>query len=189
MSVFEIEASSLPNGDLAAAWFDNEQRTWDDQRLHKFGSLAGKWDPAPLKLFRAGRSITEVLFNPNAIAVSARIREKLCPFSELQFLPVAVEGCEPFFVVHVAATVEVSLGFSLRRAPPPSGNIVELYEFPVGYTSSTSFFRVRQPADSAGGRSGYCLRTIYTNKEGADALEAACGGYLNARLLRERVPS
>jgi hypothetical protein len=190
MTVFEIKPSSLSNGELAAAWFDNEQRIWDDPRLHRVGSLAGDWDSPPFKLFRvAERGVTDVLFNPNALAVSSRVREELRPFSELEFLPIAVEGCGPFFVVHVTATVEVSVGFSTRRASPPSGNIVELSEFPPGYVPPTSFFRVRQPADSSGGRAGYCLRAIYANETGAAAVEAACGAYLSARQLRERVPS
>jgi hypothetical protein len=190
MTIFEIKPSSLPNGEFAAAWFDNEQRTWEDERLHKIGALGGEWASPRLKLFRAAeRGVTDVLFNPNALAVSSRVREELRRFPELEFLPIAVEGCGPFFVVHVTAAIEVSVGFSVRRAPPPSGNIVELSEFPVGYTPPASFFRVRQPADSAGGRAGYCLRAMYANKEGADAVEAACGAYLSARPLRERVPS
>ena len=52
-----------------------------------------------------------------------------------------------------------------------------------------TLFRVRQPADSAGGRADYCLRAIYATKEGADAVEAACGVFLRARPLRERVAS
>jgi hypothetical protein len=190
MTIFEIEPSSLPNGEFAASWFDNEQRIWEDERLHKVGAVAGEWTSPRLKLFRAaGRGVTDVLFNPNALAVSARVRDELRRFRELEFLPISVEGGGLFFVVHVTAAVDVSVGFSARRAPPPSRNIVELSEFPVGYAPSSSFFRVRQPADSAGGRADYCLRAIYANKEGADAVEAACGVYLSARPLRESVSS
>jgi hypothetical protein len=190
MTIFAIKPSSLSNGEFAAAWFDDEQRIWDDERLHKVAVFGGEWSAPRFKLFRvAERGVTDVLFNPNALAVSARVREELRRFRELEFLPFAVEGYGSFFVVHVTATVEVSVGFSVRRAPPPSGNIVELSEFPVGYASATSFFRVRQPADSAGGRAGHCLRAMYANKEAADAVEAACGGYLSAHPLRERMPS
>jgi hypothetical protein len=184
MSVFEIKPSSLPSGELAVAWFDDEPRLWDDERLHKVGALAGEWHAPRFRLFRAERGVTDVLFNPNALAVSAPVREALRRFSEIEFLPIAIEGCGSFFVVHVTATVEVTPGFSVRRAPPPSGNVVELSEFPVGYAPSTAFFRVRQPADSAGGREGYCLRAMYANDEGAGALEAACGAYLDVRALR-----
>jgi hypothetical protein len=121
-----------------------------------------------------------VLYNPHGLAVSTRVREELRHFSEIEFLPVAVEGCGTFFLMHVTATVEVSPGFSVRRVTPPSGNVVELFEFPVGYVPSTAFFRVRQPADSAAGRAGYCLRRIYANEEGAGAIGASCGAYLDA---------
>jgi hypothetical protein len=104
---------------LAPAWFDDDQRLWDDERLHKVGALAGEWHSPRFK----------------------------------------------------------------------SGNIIELPEFPVGYRPPTAFFRVRQPADSAAGRAGYCLRTIYASEEGAVALEATCGTSLTARALRNRTPS
>jgi hypothetical protein len=190
MTIFEIKPSSLPNGEFAAAWFDDEQQTWEDERLDKVGALASTWTSPRLKVFRAAeRGVTDVLFNPNALAVSARVREDLCRFPELEFLPIAVEGSDAFFVLHVTAAVEVSVGFSVRRAPPPSGNIVELSEFPVGYVPPSAFFRVRQPADSAGGRAGFCVRTIYVSEEGAGALAATCGTYLTARALHNRVPS
>lgn len=176
MSIFEIKPSSLPGGEFASPWFDDEKRLWDDERLHKVGALASEWESPRLKLFFAERGVADVLFNPNAIAVSARVREALRRFSEVEFLPTSVEGCPPFFVVHVTSTVEVSIGFGLRRAPPPSGNIVELLEFPIGYAPPSAFFRVRQPVDSAGGRAGYCLRRIYANEDGARAVEAVSGG-------------
>jgi hypothetical protein len=150
--------------------------------------LADKWEAPRLKRLRAEeRGVTDVLFNPNALAVSGRIREALVRFPELEFLPVIIDRCGPFFIVHVTATVEASFGFLMRRAPAPSGNIVELYEFPVSYAPPTSFFRVRQPSDSAAGREGYCLPTIYTNKDGANVLLANCGTYLSAQSV-DRMP-
>ena len=189
MTIFELKPSSLPNGEFAAAWFDDEQRTWDDDRLHKVGALADVWEAPRLKLFRPERGATDVLFNPNALAVSTRVRDELRCFPELEFLPIAIEGSGPFFVLHVTVAVDVSLGFSVRRSPVPSGNVVELFEFPVGYIPPAAFFSVRQPEDSSAGRAGYCLRRIYASEVGARALEAACGTYLIARALRDRIPS
>lgn len=190
MTIFEIKPALLSNGEFAAAWFDDEHRTWADDRLHKVDALAGDWNVPRFKLFRAaGRGATDVLFNPNALAVSARVREKLNRFPEVEFLPIAVEGVGSFFLFHVTVAVEVSLGFSVRRAPPPSRNIIELSEFPVGYVPPTALFRVRQPLDSAGGRAGYCLRTTYASEDGARALGATCGTFLIARALRDRTPS
>jgi hypothetical protein len=189
MTIFEITPSSLPDGQFTAAWFDDEQCTWDDDRLHKVGALADVWEAPRLKLFRPEGGATDVLFNPHALAVSTRVRDDLRRFPELEFLPVAIEGCRPFFVLHVLATVDVSIGFSVRRSPVQSGNVVELLEFPVGYVPPTSFFRVRQPADTSAGRVGHCFRRIYASEEGAGALEATCGAYLTARALRNRTPS
>ncbi len=184
MSIFELQPSSLPDGEFAAACFDNEDRLWADERLYKAASLVGEWRSPQFQLFRAERGVTDVLFNPNAIAVSPTVREELRHFRELEFLPIAVEGCGMFFLVHVTASVEVSPGFAIRRAPPPSGNIVEIYQFPVGYTPPATFFRVRQPMDSAAGRAGYCLNAIYATKAGARAVETTCSSYLKARALR-----
>jgi hypothetical protein len=123
MKVFELHPSSLPNGEFAAAWFDDEQLLWDDDLL------------------------------PRA----------------------------------VTATIDALPEFSIRRAPPPSGNVVELYEFPVDFACPASFFRVRQPADSAAGRAGYCLPEIYVNDSGARAVTASCAGYWEARPLPRTV--
>ena len=185
MSVFEVQPTSLPNGEFAAAWFDDESALWDDDRLHKARSLIEEWRAPSLRLFRPERGATDVLFNPNAIAVSERVREELRRFSGVEFLPIAIEDCgSAFFVVHVTVAVEPLQEFSVRRAPPPSGNIVELFEFPTEYTPPADFFRVRQPTDSAAGPAGYCLRRIYVSDAGARALSAACGAYLEARPLR-----
>ena len=180
----KFQPSSLANGEFASAWFDDEKQTWGDERLQRIGSIVNDWRPPRLKLVRAKCGVADVLFNPNALAVSSRIREQLAGFSEIEFLPIAIAGCETYFVVHVTATVEVSPRFSTRRAPPPSGNVVELYGFPVGYQPSTAFFRVRQPTDSAGGRAGYCLPELYASQEGARAVESACTPFLHARALR-----
>ena len=181
--VFQLQPASLPNGEFAAAWFDDERALWDDDRLRKAGSLLGDWNPPRLQLFRPEHGSTDVLFNPNALAVSVGIREQLQMFAEIEFLPLSVVGLGMFFLLHVTATVEVSPEFSVRRAPPPSANIVELFAFPIGFTPSTAFFRVRQPADCAAGRAGYCLRSLYMSEAGARVLEATCGAYLNARAI------
>ena len=107
MSVFEVQPTSLPNGEFAAAWFDDESALWDDDRLHKARSLIEEWRAPSLRLFRPERGATDVLFNPNALAVSERVREELRRFSEVEFLPIAIEDCgTAFFVVHVTVAVE-----------------------------------------------------------------------------------
>jgi hypothetical protein len=188
MSIFEIVPSSLPNGEFAAAWFDDEHQTWNDERLNMVGSLAGDWRVPRLQLVRPERGVTDVLYNPNALAVSGAVRERFSCFSELEFLPIAVEGCGPFFILRATATVEVTPGFSIQRSPT-AGNIMVLHGFPTAYVPSTAFFRVRQPPDSAAGRAGYVVPCIYANAEGARAVEAACGAYLSARAVSTRVPS
>lgn len=180
MSVFELRMTSLPNGDFAAAWFDGGQMLWDDDRLRKAQSIIGEWHAPQLRLFRPERGATDVLFNPNAIAVAPRIREALHHFSELEFLPIDLDQHGTFFVLHVTTAVEITPEFSVRRAPPPSNNIVELFAFPVDYAPPAAFFRVRQPADSAAGRGGYSRRNIYVSAVGARAVEDTCRGYLEA---------
>jgi hypothetical protein len=187
MKVYELHPSSLPNGEFAAAWFDDEQLLWDDDRLHKAPSLIGDWRAPRLRMLREQQGVTDVLFNPNGIAVCDRVREALRPFSEIEFLPVAIARFVTFYLVHVTATIDALPEFSMRRAPPPSGNVVELYQFPVDFACPAAFFRVRQPADSAAGRAGYCLPEIYVNDSGARAVMASCAGYWEARPLPRTV--
>jgi hypothetical protein len=169
---------SLENGLLAANLFDDEQRLWDDDRLHKGPSLIAAWKAPRLKSVRRTSGATEVMFNPNAIAVSSSVQDRLRGFPGIEFLPVEIEGEGPFSLVHVTALVDLTPEIRVNRAPPPSGNVVELQEFPAGYAAPGPFFRMRQPPDSAAGRRGYCFDMIYATDEGARALEAACGAYL-----------
>jgi hypothetical protein len=178
MGVFRVTMRSLENGVFAANWFDDEQRLWDDDRLHRGSSLIAAWKAPNLKSIRRTSGATDVMFNPNAIAVSSSVRDKLGGFPGIEFLPVDIDGEGPFSLVHVTALVDLTPGIRVNRAPPPSGNVVELQEFPADYAAPGPFFRMRQPPDSAAGSKGYCFDMIYTNDEGARALEAACGAYL-----------
>jgi len=184
MTVFEIYRSSLPDGAFAAAWFDDEQALWEDDRLDKAPSLATEWSAPALRLLRPERGVTDVLHNPNALAVSARVGEELRRFPEIELLPIAIDGHGTFFVMHVTTAVEASADFRVQRVPVPGGNIVVLEEFPEGFVPPAAFFRVRQPRDSAAGAGGYCLSTIYATEAGARAIEAACSPYLSARVVR-----
>ena len=120
---------------------------------------------------------TPVLFNPNALAVCAEVRDALAEFPEIEFLPIEAAGT--FFIMHVVTALEAPPGCSLRRSPP-SKNIVELRAFPADYVPPVSFFRVAQPSDSAAGRAGSCMSTIYASETGARSVIAACRGYMEA---------
>ena len=65
------------DGEFTAAWFDDASATWDDPRLSREGPLAAVWDPPNLRLWRPERGATAVLFNPNALAVSPEVRDRL----------------------------------------------------------------------------------------------------------------
>jgi hypothetical protein len=122
---------------------------------------------------------TPVLFNPNAFAISTEVRATLAHLLELEFLPIEIAGFGTFFIMHVVAAVMAPQSCSLRRSPV-SKNIVELYGFPPTYTPSDDLFRVAQPDDSAAGRAGFCVGTIYASARGAQSVVAACRGYLGA---------
>jgi hypothetical protein len=178
MPIYEIKPVSLPNGEFAAAWFDDDAGFWDDDRLLKPQSVVATWRRPSLILRRPERGATPVLFNPNAYAVSDEVRNKLAGFREIEFLPIEVAD-DTYFILHMIMSCEAPDGCRLRRAPPPSGNIVELFAFPDNYMSDADFFRLRQPKDSAAGRAGYCTRASYASDIGARAMEAACSSYLN----------
>lgn len=70
MVIYRIKPASLPNGQFAAAWFDDAAYLWNDERLRKQDRLLEKWEPPNLKLGDPSFTSTPVLFNPNALAVS-----------------------------------------------------------------------------------------------------------------------
>jgi hypothetical protein len=175
MAVFRLQPTSSPKGDYTATWFDDEQMLWDDERLHKPQPIRATWKAPTLRLLKP--QVTPVLFNPNALAVCTEVRDALADFPEIEFLPVEAAGT--FFIMHVVMVLEAPPGCSLRRSPF-SKNIVELHAFPAGYVPPTSFFRVAQPNDSAAGRAGFCMSTIYTSATGAQSVIAACRDYLEA---------
>ena len=178
MTILKLRPVSLPNGDFASTWFDDEELLWDDERLHKPQPLLATWQVPTLRLLKP--TPTPVLFNPNALAVSDEVRLSLAHFPEIEFLPIEVIGFGTFFVVHVTRTLPLPDGSSVRRSPV-SKNIVELFAFPKSYVPSADFFRVAQPDDSAAGISGFCMSTIYVSTAGARAILATTKGYLYRR--------
>lgn len=183
MTVFEIKPASKADGSFAAAWFDDDAYLWDDDRLSSAVPLAEAWAAPSLKLHRPKREATAVLFNPKALAVSDAVKDALAPFTELEFLPVRIEGNGDFYIMHVTATVELPAGSKARMAPPPSGNIVQIEGFPRSFEPEYAFFRVLQPVGSAAHRIGATTRTIYASIVGAQAIEAFTGGYLAVSAL------
>jgi hypothetical protein len=177
MSVFKLQALSMPDGKFASTWFDDERLLWDDQRLHKAEPTLAKWQGPRLRLLEPRP--TPVIFNPNAFAVSRAVREALAHLSEIEFLPVHIEGFDTYFIMHVVSAVAAPDRCFLRRSPV-SKNIVELFSFPSDYTPGADLFRVAQPEDSAAGRAGFCMSSIYASAEGAQSVLTACQGYLKA---------
>ncbi len=182
-AVYEVAPASLSTGEFAAAWFDDEERLWDDHRLHKPQPILAEWQAPALVLHRPERGATEVLFNPNADAVSGGVRESLAQFPEIEFLPVEIVDHGVFFLLHVVACCAPPNGCVMRTAPAPSRNILEVNAFPAGFIPQHAYFRMSQPPNSAAGRAGYCTRHIFANAEGARALNAACGSYLSAHRI------
>jgi hypothetical protein len=176
MSVFKLKVVSLPNGDFAPTWFDDEQFTWDDKRLRLAEPLVATWQTPRLQLLRPRP--TPVLFNPVALAVSEDVRAALADFSEIEFLAVEIAGFSTFFIMHVVAAVTAPEGCSLRYSP--GGNIVELFSVPPSYTPEVDFFRVALRNDLPAGSACACMPAIYASARGAQSVVATCRGYLRA---------
>ena len=183
MTIFKLRPVSLPGGDFAPTWFDNEKLLWDDELLHKPHPLLAMWQVPILRLLNP--TPTPVLFNPNAFAVSEAVRLSLAHFPEIEFLPIEVTGFGVFFVVHVTRALPLPDGSSVRQSPI-SKNIVELFGFPKSYVPPADFFRVAQPEHSAAGMAGRCMSTIYTSADGARAMLAAAKGYLEPVQVDDR---
>jgi hypothetical protein len=186
LSAFEVRPVSLSNGRFAAAKFDDAACTWDDERLRKPLPLAAAWQAPKLRLLDPNAGPTPVLFSPVAHAVSPAIRSSLAACTGLEFLPIDIAGFGTFFVIHVVAAADAPPGTRLRRAPPPSGNIVEVFSLPDTFSPPADFFRIRQPRDSAAGAVGSCLKQIYVGPGGAQALDNACWQFLQAKKMTSR---
>ena len=132
MAIHVVSPRSLPNGEFAAEWFDDERCLWDDERLHKPGVVANAWTPPRLRLHRPERGATGILFNPNAYAFSAGVCEGI-QFEGIEFLPIEVDGYGIFYLVHPVVEIEVPPQSNFRQAPPPSCNIVEFLSFAPTY--------------------------------------------------------
>ena len=122
-----------------------------------------------------------MMFNPHAYAVAPSLREALSAFSELEFLPIEIEGHGPFFILHWLVGLPLPEGSVVRRpSPPTNGNIVQIDSFPVGFEPESAFFRIMQPADSPAGRIGRTVIADYANERGAKALLEVAGKFLKA---------
>jgi hypothetical protein len=179
VTVYALEPVSLPDGSFSPEWFDDERYLWDDGRLHRVAPIAVDWVSPQLILHRPERAATPVLFNPNAFAVSEDLRRKLARFEEIEFLPIEL-GVGTYYVVHVTASVEVPARAVVRRGEPHGGNIILVEAFPRQTEVAHAFFRFSQPADSAAGRAGFSVRSIFVNKVGAKAVAEVAGDYLQA---------
>jgi hypothetical protein len=140
-----------------------------------------EWIAPSLQLHRPDQEATPVLFNPNAIAVSKRLRDELAAFSELEFLEVSIDGHGTYFILHAITAIELPARTSVRIAPAPSGNIVELLSFHDAFTCPPGFFRVLQPVGSAARRMGNTTRALYVGSAGKQAIERSASLFLEAR--------
>jgi hypothetical protein len=179
MAIFELHAASKPDGSFAAAWFDDDEYRWNDERLSTAGSLARSWHAPSLRLHRPEAGATPVLFNPNALAVSERVKAELSSFTELEYLPLHIEGHGAYYILHVTSAIELPIGSDVRMAPE-SGNIVQIGAFPASFEPQFAFFRVLQPLGSAARRVSATTRAIYRSGSGVRAFESCADGYLVA---------
>ncbi len=182
MALFRLQLTSLPSGDFAASWFDDGTGLWTDERLSKPEPLEDVWRVQQLQLPDPEDRLTPVMFNPNALAVCARVRDELLPLGGVEFLPIILLG-EPYFVVHVVATRDVPSGSRYRRVDVADGNLVEFWAFPPGHEESAPLFRLRHLPDSPAGRGGFCFKHIFANDVGARAVDRYCRGYLTPLLV------
>lgn len=65
VTVFRVQ----PNVDQLA-WFDDVDMSWTDERLGRDGALFAAWSAPELSVVPADAPLSDVLFNPVALAVS-----------------------------------------------------------------------------------------------------------------------
>ena len=179
--VFELHMRSSADGGFTSAWFDDEACLWNDERLAMPRALVSEWVAPRLRLYRSEEKPTAVLFNPNAIAVSQKLKDELASFPELEFLEVLVQDHGSFFILHVITALELPPKSSARVASAPSGNLVELHSLPESFVSPSGFFRIWHPNGSAARRAGLAAKPIYAGSEGKAAVQRVASQFLEAR--------
>ncbi|WP_413665358.1 hypothetical protein ACG1BZ_09265 [Microbulbifer sp. CNSA002] len=172
--IYKLSPISKNDGDFAASWFDDEEYLWSDNRLDMSMPLLSNWKVPKLRIYSKSGP-TDVLFNPNAYAVSGRLKEKL---SKLAGIPIEIRGEAPYYLLHVTTFIEFPEGAEYRLAAGPSGNVSDILSFSKCLSAPSGLFRVLHPSQSAAGKVGFCTRNIYLSDCAGQEVEKVCNGYL-----------
>ncbi|MBC3881916.1 hypothetical protein H8K35_10490 [Undibacterium sp. LX40W] len=181
MAAFKLSIRSNTDGSFAPAWFDNDTRLWDDPRLRSPLSLIEQWTMPNLKLHIADQPATPILFNPNALAFSASLKNKMTEFPEIEWLPINIQGHGTYFIFHVTTAIELPDGSNAVVGLPPGGNLAVLHSFPSNFCSPLGFFRVWHPVGSAGRKVGRCTSGVFLGTAAKASLEVFANEFLEAR--------
>jgi hypothetical protein len=177
MPVYEIKPVFIAGDQAAAEWVDDRHAAWNEPLLRTTLSLAARWTPPALELYRSEASATSVLFHPTAHVVSQGVRDELSHFAELEFLPVDVAGYGVFHALHVLASCELPAGSSADHGP--GTDIALIRAFPAGFEAPAPFFRIRQPG-TATTRGAICVPDIYASESAAHLVQKVAGQFLRA---------
>jgi hypothetical protein len=179
MKIFQLRPIALTNGELAATWFGRRGGPWEDGRLCTPERLLNRWRPLRLHLMDLERGPTTTLFSRNAVAVDIKTSLQLRDFGEIELLPIELETCGTYYLLHITASSQLPDEAQLRIGGTFGHASRKVVSLPGTFALQHRFFRF-QHGQRQRGTPDY-LDGVYMNCEGARAIEEACSGYLYGR--------
>lgn len=178
MPIHEIKPVFVDGADAAAEWVDDDRSAWNEPLLRTSAALLPRWRAPALSLYRSQASATAVLFHPTAPLVSEGVRDELCHFGGIEFLPVDIAGFGQFFALHVLASCELPAGSVVDHGP--GTDIALIRALPRAFEAPAPFFRIRHPGTLTAQGTAICVPDIYASEGAAMAVQKVAGQFLRA---------
>jgi hypothetical protein len=110
--------------------------------------------------------LCDVLFNPNALFYSQRVRDAIEPMlgTSVEWLPSLIRDVGVYYVLHPLESVELGPAAIVKKnAVSKNYTWVDKYDFAA--TSLPTCFMIRQAEGSAARKGGFCMLDMIVNEQ------------------------
>jgi hypothetical protein len=166
MKFFKVHPEYDEGDKIYAKWVDDSLFLMDFS-VERDRPLREQW-PSDL-VFPVSEEglLCDVLFNPNALFFSEKVREVIEPMlgKSAEWLPTLIRDVGTYYVLHPLESVELGPKAKVK-VNAVSGNYtwVDKYDFAPSQ-SLPSCFLIRQAQDSAARRAGFCMRDMLVSEQ------------------------